>query len=55
MPVEFLSAFGARLGIALHHNRTTIVRNETRRKMSGVPRGIRTPVASVKGWCPRPD
>ena len=22
--------------------------------LSGVPRGIRTPVPTVKGWCPRP-
>ena len=21
---------------------------------SGVPKGIRTPVPTVKGWCPRP-
>ena len=23
-------------------------------RISGVPRGIRTPVLTVKGWCPRP-
>jgi hypothetical protein len=23
-------------------------------RKNGVPTGIRTPVATVKGWCPRP-
>lgn len=55
--VLFQNSFKILLKIGLqfeHIQGRTVQLPDYKPKKSGVPTGIRTPVSTVKGWCPRP-